>query len=113
MSETIGPEELKKRIDRGDHFRLVAVEPEATYREAHLPGAVRLPPDSMRDELPALLPDPGEAIVLYGPDADCPDCPRAAAILDEAGYASVALFEGGKAAWRDAGYPLESEEGSG
>jgi rhodanese-related sulfurtransferase len=39
--KTIGREGLKEKIDRGDEFVLLEVLSEASYDQAHLPGAVR------------------------------------------------------------------------
>ena len=38
---TITREELKAKMDRGDDFVLLEVLGEASYRRAHLPGAIR------------------------------------------------------------------------
>lgn len=65
MVKTISREDLKKMIDRGDHFRLVETLSEEKYRKGHLPGAVNLPPDMIRNLAPRLLPDPSEEIIVY------------------------------------------------
>lgn len=63
--ETISRDALKARIDRGDDFTLVETLPEERYRAARLPGAKNLPPDSIRELAPELLPDRDADIVLY------------------------------------------------
>jgi rhodanese-related sulfurtransferase len=65
MVKTIEREELKKKIDRGDHFRLVETLSEEKYRKGHLPGAVNLPPDQLAELAPRLLPDRSEEIIVY------------------------------------------------
>src|SRR5215210_9123266 len=42
LVKTIGREDLKEKIDRGDDFVLLEVLSEASYDRVHLPGAVRL-----------------------------------------------------------------------
>jgi len=57
--------ELKLKIDRSDKFVLVETLPVATYHHAHLPGAINLPPDQIKELAPTLLPDKDAEIVVY------------------------------------------------
>ena len=63
--ETVAREELKGKMDRGEPFTLVETLQEVAYRHEHLPGAVNLPPDRVRELAPGLLPDKGAEIVVY------------------------------------------------
>jgi len=65
MTKSISREELRKKIDRGDHFKLVETLSKEKYCKAHLPGAVHLPPDQIRELAPKLLPDKAAEIVVY------------------------------------------------
>jgi rhodanese-related sulfurtransferase len=65
MSKTIDRAELKKKIDRGDHFKLVETLSEEKFHKAHLPGAMNLPPDRIRDLAPRLLPEKSAEIIVY------------------------------------------------
>jgi hypothetical protein len=47
MIARISRDELKLKIDRGEEFQLIETLPAATYRHAHLPGAINLPPDQV------------------------------------------------------------------
>jgi rhodanese-related sulfurtransferase len=60
--KTITREELKEKMDRRDDFVLLEVLSEASYRRAHLPGAIRL---QNTDLAPDLLPDKDAQIVAY------------------------------------------------
>jgi len=60
--KTITREELKEKIDRGDDFVVLEVLSEASYNQAHLPGAIRF---QGRDMIPDLLPDKTTEIVAY------------------------------------------------
>lgn len=62
---TISRDELKQKIDRGDKFYLVETLPAQAYHHVHLPGALNLPPDQVRQLAPALLPDKAAEIVVY------------------------------------------------
>jgi rhodanese-related sulfurtransferase len=65
MVQTVSREDLKAMMDRGDDFVLVETLPEDQYRRAHLPGALNLPPDRVREKAPELLPDKEADIVVY------------------------------------------------
>lgn len=65
MPGTITREDLKRKIDGGEYFRLVETLGEEKYRNAHLPGAINLPPDRIGEMAPVILPDPDEEIVVY------------------------------------------------
>ncbi len=65
MVATISREELQYKLDRGDDFYLVETLPEQQYRHTHLPGAVNLPPDAVRESAPDLLAEKEADIVVY------------------------------------------------
>ena len=65
MVGTITREELKSKMDRGEAFALVEALPEEYYRRSHLPGAVNIPADRVRDLAPALLPDRNREVITY------------------------------------------------
>ena len=60
--KTIGREELRQKIERGDDFVLLEVLSEQSYKRAHLPGAIRFPGRSM---IHNLLPDKSTQVVAY------------------------------------------------
>ena len=62
---TIDRAELKAKIDRKEAFRLVETLPRTAYEHAHLPGAINIPPDQVKELAPQLLPDKAAAIVVY------------------------------------------------
>jgi rhodanese-related sulfurtransferase len=65
MVATITREELRKKIERGDKFQLVETLPRTAYDHAHLPGAINLPPDQVKELAPKLLPNKLSDIVVY------------------------------------------------
>ena len=58
-------DELKKKIDRRERFFLVESQSPMMYEEAHLPGALNVPPDRVAALAPALLPEKGAEIIVY------------------------------------------------
>ena len=110
MTETIGREELRallERGERGERVTLVEALPEPYYRKAHLPGALDLPHDRVDELAPALLPDQAAAIVVYCANLPCENSAIAAARLRELGYTNVRDYAAGKQDWIDAGLPVE------
>jgi rhodanese-related sulfurtransferase len=65
MVATIERDELKRKMDGGEGFVLVETLAPVAYAHAHLPGAVNLPPDRVRELAPTLLPDKGAEIIVY------------------------------------------------
>jgi len=65
MVATISRDEVKMKIDRGDTFLLVETLPPAPYHHAHLPGAINLPPDQVKQLASTLLPNNAAEIVVY------------------------------------------------
>jgi rhodanese-related sulfurtransferase len=108
MLATISRDELKAKIDRGDHFRLVETLPEPDFVEAHLPGAIHLPPDRVRELAPEVLPDKNEDIVVYCASPTCQASEKAARELIALGYTHVRDYQSGKQDWMDAGLPVAS-----
>jgi rhodanese-related sulfurtransferase len=65
MVNTISRDELKQKLDRKDDFLLVETLPKIAYEHAHLPGAINLPSDKIKELAPKLLPDKNADIVVY------------------------------------------------
>jgi len=63
--QTIRRDELKQKIDRGDDFVLMETLPPSSYESAHLPGAVNVPLEKLRELVPDLAPEKDAAIVVY------------------------------------------------
>lgn len=97
---------LQQRLGRAI---LVEALPEKYYRDAHLPGAKHLPHDEVRRLAPAVLPDKSAEIVVYCASGTCHNSHIAAKVLEQMGYADVAVYAGGKQDWQEAGLPVERE----
>lgn len=63
--QTISRDELKQKIDRGDDFVLMETLAPAAYEQAHLPGAVNVPLEKLRELAPELAPEKDAEIVVY------------------------------------------------
>jgi rhodanese-related sulfurtransferase len=62
---SIGRDELREKIERGDSFVLFEVLPEPYYRKHHLPGAVHMPPNEVEETAQRVAPARDAEIVLY------------------------------------------------
>jgi len=65
MERTISTKDLKTKLDRKDSIKLVETLAPERYREAHIPGALNIPPDKIKDLAPQLLPNKDVEIVTY------------------------------------------------
>jgi len=104
---TIDRDTLRARLASASPPTLVEALPEKYYAEGHLPGALHLPHERVRELAPALLPDKGAEIVAYCASPTCRNSHIAADTLKAMGYARVLVYEGGKKDWVEAGLPLE------
>ena len=64
MEDTISTEDLKSKLDRKSVTVVETLAPER-YREAHIPGALNIPPEQIRELAPKLLPNKDAEIVTY------------------------------------------------
>jgi len=103
--DLIDTKELKKKLDRGDRFKVVMTLGEWEYRTTHIPGSMRV--STVREALEAL--DPEDEIVLYDSGPSCPASRMAFGILKDHGYEHVRRYAGGLEEWAAAGYQLEGE----
>jgi rhodanese-related sulfurtransferase len=65
MERTISTNDLKGKLDRNESIKLVETLAPERYREAHLPGALNIPPDKIKELAPQLLPNKNAEIVTY------------------------------------------------
>ena len=65
MGNTISTKDLKAKLDRKNAITLVETLAPERYREAHLPGALNIPPDKIKELAPQVLPNKNAEIVTY------------------------------------------------
>ena len=105
--ESISREELKEKMDRGDNFVLVDTLAEMYYRHSHLPGAINVPVDELKERAPELVPDREAEIIIYCMDPPCQASEEGARVLEAMGYPHVRDYVGGKQDWIEHGLPAE------
>ena len=99
-------ENLLEMQENNEEFKLVEVLKEQSYREGHIPGAINIPVDSLKDEAPKQLKKT-DKIVVYCASYQCHASTNAAKMLLDMGYKSTVDFKGGKKTWVNEGFELE------
>jgi rhodanese-related sulfurtransferase len=101
-------EELKKMIDsKATDFLVISNDPQESYDEGHIPGAVSFP-WSMQLKLPVTLPR-NKTLILYCSCAHEEDSTDTAAKLAKMGYRNLKVLEGGFLKWSELKYPIEKK----
>lgn len=103
--QTIDREELQRKIERGDEFRLVMALNEWAFRAKHIPGSEHF---NTPDELFSSL-RPNEEVVVYCTSIDCHSSIALYMALIDAGFVNVRRYSGGLSDWEAAGLPLEGD----
>ena len=92
------------------HDVVVSVDPSDVYQRGHLPGAIWIGRGRLELAIGRAAPDPTRGVLLTC--ADGVQSTLAAATLRRMGYAAARVLDGGVAAWRAAGLPVETGLGS-
>jgi rhodanese-related sulfurtransferase len=64
MDATISTKDLKNKVDRKEVTIVETLAPES-FREAHIPGALNIPPEQIKELAPQFLPNKNAEIVTY------------------------------------------------
>jgi rhodanese-related sulfurtransferase len=64
MEKAVSTKDLKARLNSGKIKVVETLAPER-YREAHLPGALNIPPDRIKELAPQMLPNKDAEIITY------------------------------------------------
>jgi rhodanese-related sulfurtransferase len=105
--KSINGQELKNQLDTGGGLVVVEALPEEYYRSGHIPGAAHLPLENLDRRAASVLRDRLAPVVVYCASEACENSHIAAKRLTELGYKDVSIYPGGKADWKQRGYPLE------
>jgi rhodanese-related sulfurtransferase len=98
----VAPRQLQAMLDRGE-AAVVDLAPSLVYERGHIPGAWFAVRARLGDSIGRVERRP--TLVLTSPDAAL--ARLAAAELEGAGFAEIAVLDGGTEAWRAAGLPLK------
>jgi rhodanese-related sulfurtransferase len=107
--KSIERNELKRKMDRHESFVLLETLSPEQFRDAHLPGALNMPPERVKELAPSLISDKQAEVVTYCAGPTCHASSDTAQELMALGYTNVRHYAGGKQDWRFAGLPLERD----
>jgi rhodanese-related sulfurtransferase len=102
---TIGRDELKAKLDRGEPFKLIMALNRWAFDAKHIPGSLHF---DTPDELYAAI-KPYDEVIVYCSHVDCLSSVALYRDLVRRGYTNVRRYAGGLLDWEDAGLPLEGE----
>lgn len=107
MTQTISRTQLNDRLTSAQPTVLVEALPGSYFNAEHLPGALNIPHDQIKDRAPNLLRDIEAFIVVYCANTECQNSRMAADALTQMGYTNVHEYVDGKKDWIEAGLPTE------
>jgi rhodanese-related sulfurtransferase len=107
MTQTITRQDLKAILDAGEPITLIEALPSRYYQAGHLPGAINIPHDEIRERAASVLSNKEQAIVVYCANTACQNSSIAANTLSALGYRNVREYVEGKQDWAEAGLSLE------
>lgn len=110
MVTEIDRDELKQKLDHPKKSILVEALPPEHFRKQHLPGAINIPLEQIRNRAPELMPNKDMEVIVYCAGPACHASRQAADELTTMGYVNVRHYAGGKEDWMEAGLPLVSGE---
>lgn len=102
--KTIEARELKRRLDAGEHIKLVNALEEHKFKLRHIPGSLNI---YRKEDIEKNLSNTDQ-IVVYCTDAACNKSIMLYQLLEALGYPNIWRFTGGLKEWDEAGFPLVS-----
>jgi rhodanese-related sulfurtransferase len=99
------PEEVRRRQETGEQFRLVDVREDSEWERGHALGAIHLGKGVIERDVERVIPNHDEELVLY-----CGGGFRSALVADalgKMGYTNAVSMDGGWRRWKELGYPTE------
>ena len=100
---TIGRDDLKAKIDRGDRFTLIMALSRWAYEAKHIPGSLHF--DKPAELYAAVRAD--DEVIVYCSNVDCLSSVALYRDLVRRGYRNVRRYSGGILEWEESGLPLE------
>ncbi len=107
--DEIEPAAARDELAADSAITLIDTREPHEYAEAHVDGAVLVPPIEVASRIDQVAPDTGQRLILYCRSGA--RSARAAAKLEALGYESVSSVAGGILAWTEQGLPVIETEG--
>ena len=81
----------------------------ASFRRGHIPGAINVPINRVKQTLAALPADKETLLITYCGSIECPNAYQLLNLLLGHGYRNVRFLPRGLKGWQALGYPVETE----
>jgi len=97
-------DDVRRKIQAEEKFRLVDVREESEFAAGHIPGAVHIGKGVIERDIESKIPNPSEEIILY-----CGGGFRSALAADnlqKMGYTNVWSMDGGFRGWKEKGLEI-------
>jgi rhodanese-related sulfurtransferase len=107
MVSLIDRESIQSKLEAGESITLVEALPQRYFDREHLPGAINIPHDEIKEKSSLLPPDKSALIVVYCSNTACKNSGIAANELIKQGYQNVFKYAEGKQDWIEANLPIE------
>lgn len=101
-------ERLLEMKENEEQFQLVEVLSPSEYQEWHIPDAINIPGDQIKEKASEHL-DKNDIVVVYCASYTCHASTKAARALMELGYNNVLDFKAGKKIWHREGLERAGE----
>jgi rhodanese-related sulfurtransferase len=99
-------DQLLEMKTNSDVFTLIDVLSPENFKEGHLPGAINIPTEQIEQQSAGF--DKKDTLIVYCAGYTCGASTAATRKLLDLGYKNTLDFKGGKKAWQEAGFDLES-----
>jgi rhodanese-related sulfurtransferase len=100
---TIDREELRRKLERHDDFKLVMSLSDWDFQRKRIPGSIHFEtPEAMLGSL-----GKNDEIVVYCSNPPCRKSIVSYHLLEDHGFTNVRRYAGGVSDWEEAGLPLE------
>lgn len=109
MVTDIDRDELKQKLDHPKKIVLVDALSEEDFLKLHLPGAINIPADRVRQLASELIPNKDVEVIVYCAGPECHASDKAASEFNAMGYSNVRRYVGGKHDWVKAHLPVVRE----
>ena len=100
-------EEVKHKLDRGDHIVLIDVREDNEWERGHIVNAIHLGKGVIERDIETIVHDKTTEVILY-----CGGGFRSALAADnllKMGYTNIRSMDGGWRRWKEMGYPITEE----
>ena len=106
MVTEITVDELQRKKEDGEIFKLVEVSDAEDFEAGHIAGAIHITVSELHDKSVQLFKK-FQQIIVYAEESSSSVGSIAARMLQQLGFSNALLLKGGKEGWKGAGLPLE------